>query len=129
MVDDRRTAAKVVVRLRSEERALAVLAIMNMIGYKTVAGIEPEKTEKLGDAQQALQLHPLRGDCTPVSKNDECPCGSGKKFKKCCKENPGRLSARLKTSDRVRLITSIEEAIEVFLRRHGPIGLGAGLPE
>jgi peptide deformylase len=25
-------------------------------------------------------------DYLPTSRNDPCPCGSGKKFKKCCKE-------------------------------------------
>lgn len=29
-----------------------------------------------------------RGDMkSPVGRNDPCPCGSGKKFKKCCENN------------------------------------------
>ena len=33
-----------------------------------------EKTEK---------VEPIKADQTP-SRNDPCPCGSGKKYKKCC---------------------------------------------
>jgi preprotein translocase subunit SecA len=34
-----------------------------------------------GDAQGSVQ-QVVRGD--KVGRNDPCPCGSGKKFKKCC---------------------------------------------
>ena len=27
---------------------------------------------------------PIRRDTPKVGRNDPCPCGSGKKFKKCC---------------------------------------------
>jgi preprotein translocase subunit SecA len=33
-----------------------------------------------GDMQQVQQI--VRGD--KVGRNDPCPCGSGKKYKKCC---------------------------------------------
>ncbi|MDN4608081.1 plasmid pRiA4b ORF-3 family protein [Sporosarcina highlanderae] len=29
-------------------------------------------------------LHPLPGESTKTGRNDPCPCGSGKKYKKCC---------------------------------------------
>jgi hypothetical protein len=36
----------------------------------------------------SLQCHPARACCLPImstpSRNDPCPCGSGKKYKKCC---------------------------------------------
>jgi hypothetical protein len=31
---------------------------------------------------------PIRRDQPPVGRNDPCPCGSGKKFKKCCLKKP-----------------------------------------
>ena len=40
---------------------------------REVAGIEPR-------APQLPAVNPLKG----VGRNDPCPCGSGKKFKKCC---------------------------------------------
>ena len=30
---------------------------------------------------------PIRKAATEVGRNDPCPCGSGKKFKKCCENN------------------------------------------
>jgi hypothetical protein len=27
---------------------------------------------------------PLRNEAIPIGRNDPCPCGSGRKFKKCC---------------------------------------------
>ena len=40
---------------------------------------------------QASGPQPFRREQPPVGRNDPCPCGSGKKFKKCClkKDNKG----------------------------------------
>lgn len=29
-------------------------------------------------------VEPIRGDSDTPGRNDPCPCGSGKKYKKCC---------------------------------------------
>ncbi|MFG0319914.1 MAG: SEC-C metal-binding domain-containing protein, partial [Planctomycetota bacterium JB042] len=34
-----------------------------------------------------------REKTAPVGRNDECPCGSGRKFKRCCHEDAGRAAA------------------------------------
>jgi hypothetical protein len=34
-------------------------------------------------------LKPIRREKPPVGRNDPCPCGSGKKFKKCCLKKQG----------------------------------------
>ena len=36
--------------------------------------------------QSALQAgsNPIKRDMPKVGRNDPCPCGSGKKYKKCC---------------------------------------------
>ena len=33
-----------------------------------------------------VRTPPLRRGTEPIGRNDPCPCGSGKKFKKCCGE-------------------------------------------
>lgn len=33
---------------------------------------------------QRLQVGPIRREGPKLGRNDPCPCGSGKKFKKCC---------------------------------------------
>lgn len=35
------------------------------------------------DAPLPAPVEPIKGEQTP-GRNDDCPCGSGKKFKKCC---------------------------------------------
>ena len=34
--------------------------------------------------QEALSKEPFRKDGKKIGRNDPCPCGSGKKYKKCC---------------------------------------------
>ncbi|HRZ87216.1 MAG TPA: preprotein translocase subunit SecA [bacterium] len=34
--------------------------------------------------QEGAKLTPYKRDTTKVGRNDPCPCGSGKKYKKCC---------------------------------------------
>jgi hypothetical protein len=37
-----------------------------------------------------------------VGRNDPCPCGSGKKFKKCCAANPERTAVGLAAAIRMK---------------------------
>jgi uncharacterized protein len=39
-------------------------------------------------AEQQRILATARTDGTPVGRNDPCPCGSGRKFKHCCRTQP-----------------------------------------
>ncbi|HDQ41487.1 MAG TPA: preprotein translocase subunit SecA [Desulfonatronum sp.] len=46
-----------------------------------------EKTQQLqysGAGQAAQAKQPVRRDQPKVGRNDPCPCGSGRKYKKCC---------------------------------------------
>jgi len=80
-----------VARVRSVEKAEAILALCNQHGWQVIAGIEEDKPEdisdvewllnRLSDAPQAAAKPRLP---PKISGNDYCPCGSGKKFKKCC---------------------------------------------
>jgi uncharacterized protein YchJ len=38
----------------------------------------------LTKAQRAAHIEPVRTE-PKIQNNEPCPCGSGKKFKKCCK--------------------------------------------
>lgn len=50
-----------------------------------------------------------------VSRNDPCPCGSGKKFKKCCGTQAGakKLNAQVLASDGASKISSLFSKIRV----------------
>ena len=44
----------------------------------------------LGDARETIGKPPaVAAEALRAGRNDPCPCGSGKKFKKCCGAGPG----------------------------------------
>ena len=43
---------------------------------------DPEKQKELYKEQKQSQT--VRNEGPKVGRNDPCPCGSGKKYKKCC---------------------------------------------
>ena len=77
-----------VVRVRSVEYAEQIVGLAQERGWQVIVGVEPDRIEDPSD------LHKLmREKAAPTGKprlapkiggNDYCPCGSGKKFKKCC---------------------------------------------
>ena len=71
-------------RVRTEERALEILDFCQEHGIQAVIEIEPKKPEDIFDIELALSVHQPVLAAPKVGRNDPCPCGSGKKFKKCC---------------------------------------------
>lgn len=54
-----------------------------------LCGGKPFKTDDKGTvcercARRAVNGEPFQRDTEPTGRNDLCPCGSGKKFKRCC---------------------------------------------
>ena len=47
-------------------------------------------TATSGGTDTPLKKKPVRND-KKVGRNDECPCGSGKKYKNCCGANPNKV--------------------------------------
>jgi len=37
-----------------------------------------------GDGGEAARVNPVKRQGSKVGRNDPCPCGSGKKYKRCC---------------------------------------------
>ena len=73
-----------VVRVQTQERAAELVAICNERGWHYIVGIEPDKMEDISDVEKLLNP-PLRAKAErKPARNDPCPCGSGKKYKKCC---------------------------------------------
>ena len=73
-----------VVRVATQERAEEILAICNANGWQVIAGIEPGELEDISDVERLLNpSDPYRAE-ESIGWNDPCPCGSGRKFKKCC---------------------------------------------
>jgi SWIM/SEC-C metal-binding protein len=81
-----------IVRVQTEDRARRLLAFCEENEIVVVVGVEPDKAEDITDIERAiLAREPARA--TPkTGRNDPCPCGSGKKFKKCCVDQPAQQS-------------------------------------
>ena len=46
--------------------------------------IEIDKVAKQKEFQRASEERKKKEPTVKIGRNDKCPCGSGKKFKKCC---------------------------------------------
>jgi len=72
-----------IVRVQNEHKAEEIASIFDKNGWKFILGIEPDKPEDISDLEKLLnQPKPVRS--VKIGRNDPCPCGSGKKYKKCC---------------------------------------------
>jgi len=72
-----------IVRVQNEYRANEIASIFDQNGWQFILGIEPDKPEDISDLEKLLNpIKPVQS--MKIGRNDPCPCGSGKKYKKCC---------------------------------------------
>ena len=73
-----------VVHVQTEERLKEVAAIFEEKGWEYTIGLEPDKPEDITDLD--ILMHPQTSIVAEkkIGRNAPCPCGSGKKYKKCC---------------------------------------------
>ena len=76
----------IVVRVHSDEMARHVAETCAKNGWHYVIGLEPDEPEDISDLEKLLNP-PLPVKSDKIGRNDPCPCGSGKKYKKCCGTN------------------------------------------
>lgn len=77
-----------VVRVQTQDRAAEILELCKESEIQVLVGVEPDKTEDISDVERIL-APPTPALAGPkVGRNAPCPCGSGKKFKKCCADLP-----------------------------------------
>ncbi len=82
------TKRPAVVRVQSPEEAEEIVEFARQCGWEVIVGVEPDQFEDLSDLHKLMRTE-ARPETKPrlppkISGNDYCPCGSGKKFKKCC---------------------------------------------
>ena len=72
------------VNVQTEERAKELETVFAEKGWKYTIELEPDKPEDITDLE--ILLNPLKTEIADkkVGRNEPCPCGSGKKYKKCC---------------------------------------------
>jgi SWIM/SEC-C metal-binding protein len=73
-----------VARVKSQKRAEEILSICSKHGWKVIVGIEPNKPEDISDVERLLNPPEAAKAQVKTGRNDPCPCGSGKKYKRCC---------------------------------------------
>ncbi len=70
---------------RIKEETLGILFRIQVAASEPIEAARPDTRHLVfsrGDGTAAKK--PLKRDAVKVGRNDPCPCGSGKKFKKCC---------------------------------------------
>ena len=73
-----------VLRVQNADRSQDVAEKCVEIGAQYILGIEPDKPEDISDIEKYLETSTVQRAQPKVDRNDPCPCGSGKKYKKCC---------------------------------------------
>ena len=73
-----------VVRVQTVERAEEIVGFCRDHGIHCIVGLEPDKPEDVSDIDRALAAAQPARAAPKTGRNELCPCGSGKKYKKCC---------------------------------------------
>ena len=73
-----------IVNVQKKERVKELESVFEENGWKYKIELEPDKPEDIKDLD--ILLNPLKTKIAEkkVGRNEPCPCGSGKKYKKCC---------------------------------------------
>jgi len=72
-----------VVSVKTKEKKKEVAAVFKKNGWTCVIEVNPDKPEDLGALRRLEKPpKPVTAEDKP-GRNDPCPCGSGKKYKKC----------------------------------------------
>ena len=73
-----------VVNVQTEKRVKELESVFEENGWKYTIELEPDKPEDITALE--ILLNPVKTKIAEkkVGRNEPCPCGSGKKYKKCC---------------------------------------------
>jgi len=73
-----------IVTAPTKKRVKELESVFEENGWKYTIELEPDKPEDIKDLE--ILLNPLKTRIAEkkVGRNEPCPCGSGKKYKKCC---------------------------------------------
>lgn len=101
-----------IVRVKTQERGEEIAEICNEHGWRFIAGIEPDKPEDVSDVEKLLGSQSIPMKKQKVGRNDTCPCGSGRKYKKCCIDKEIEIGA-----SEMQKIEEDDQAMESMYRR------------
>lgn len=72
------------VSVKTKARSKEVSEIFKKNGWEYTVALEPDQPEDVTDLDILLNPQKTIVAETKIGRNAPCPCGSGKKFKKCC---------------------------------------------
>ena len=73
-----------VVHVKTNKRMNEVAKIFEENGWKYTIELQRDKPEDITDLEILLNWPKPIESQNKVGRNEPCPCGSGKKYKKCC---------------------------------------------
>lgn len=73
-----------VVSVKTKKRLKEVESIFEKHGWKYTIELDRNKPEDVVDLEILLNPPKTKIAAKKVGRNEPCPCGSGKKHKKCC---------------------------------------------
>ena len=73
-----------VVHVQTEERLKEVASIFQEKDWRFTIGLKPDEPEDITDLEILLNPPKQKIAEKKVGRNELCPCGSEKKYKKCC---------------------------------------------
>ena len=72
------------VSVQTEQRVKEVAALFEKNGWTCSIDLKPDAPEDIQDLEILMNPQKTRIAEKKVGRNELCPCGSGKKHKKCC---------------------------------------------
>ena len=75
-----------IVSVKTKKRMDEVASIFEKNGWKYNIEIDGNKPEDITDLETLLNWPKPTAAEKKVGRNEPCPCGSGKKYKKCCEK-------------------------------------------
>ncbi len=73
-----------VINVQTQERVKELESVFEKNDWKYKIELEPDKPEDIKNLEILLNPPKTRVVEKKVGRNELCPCGSGKKYKKCC---------------------------------------------
>ena len=73
-----------IVNVQTKKRVKELEAVFEKNGWKYTIELEPDKPEDITNLEILLNPRKTKIAEKKVGRNEPCPCGSGKKYKKCC---------------------------------------------
>ena len=75
-----------ILRVADDSKVDDIASICHENGWHFILGFEPDEEENLTDLERKLNP-PIQREAVKMGRNEQCSCGSGKKYKKCCGVN------------------------------------------